>query len=131
VSEGIKKIISVNVLQSPGDILAGFEISHKKIKERNKLGFLKSPGKYLKFKFGRMVSSVFDFNISDIIVNTLQAAEYVIAEQSAQQADVAIHPDLVGVEWYEIYKVNDLIKRGEDAARAVIDDIKKLVEEKE
>ena len=78
-----------------------------------------------------MVSSVFDFNISDIIVNTLQAAEYVIAEQSAQQADVAIHPDLVGVEWYEIYKVNDLIKRGEDAARAVISDIKKLVEEKE
>ncbi|HBG62387.1 MAG: hypothetical protein A2Y03_08675 [Omnitrophica WOR_2 bacterium GWF2_38_59] len=131
VSEGIKKIISVNVLQSPGDILAGFETSQKKIKERNKIGFLKSPGKYLKFKLGRMVSSVFDFNISDIIVNTLQAAEYVIAEQSAQQADVAIHPDLVGVEWYEIYKVNDLIKRGEDAARAVISDIKKLVEEKE
>lgn len=130
VSEGIKKIISVNVLQSPGDILAGFEISQKKIKERNKVSFFKSPWKYIKHKLGRMASGVFDFNISDIIVNTLQAAEYVIAEQSAQHADVAIHPDLVGVEWYEIYKVNDLIKRGEDAARAVIKDIKKLVEEK-
>jgi hypothetical protein len=70
---------------------------------------------------------IFNPNISDIIIQTLQATEYVISEQNAQQADVLIHPDLVGVKWYQLDRVEELIKRGEEAARKLLPEIKKLI----
>ena len=60
---------------------------------------------------------------------SLQASEYLLSEQSARHADVVIHPDLSGINWFELYKVNDLIKRGEEAARAALPQIKQLVSE--
>ncbi|MBZ0099307.1 MAG: hypothetical protein K8F30_09495, partial [Taibaiella sp.] len=65
----------------------------------------------------------------DIIVRTLQACEYVIAEQSAQQADVVIHPELVGVHWHELNKVDQLLQAGEEAARKKLPEIKRMLEE--
>ena len=72
-------------------------------------------------------SRLFHPNISDIIVQTLQASEYLISEQRAQLSDVNIHPTLDGVEWYEVHKVNDLIQCGEEAARRCLSEIKDLV----
>jgi len=57
----------------------------------------------------------------------LQASEFVIAQQSAKQADVLIHPDLKGISWFEMYEVNQLIKRGEEAAIKALPAIKALV----
>ncbi|VAX37313.1 UPF0028 protein YchK [hydrothermal vent metagenome] len=126
---GIKKIIAVNVLQSPEDVCAGFEITQKELQKKLKLKFLQSPLKFLSFRFGRLLRKIFTPNISDIIVRTLQASEYVISQQSAKQADVTIHPDLVGINWFELYKVKELIKRGEEATRQALPEIRKLLEE--
>jgi predicted acylesterase/phospholipase RssA len=73
------------------------------------------------------MSKTFTPNIADIIVRTLQASEYMIAELSAKQADVLIHPDLRGINWFELYEVNELIKRGEEAAIKALPAIKALV----
>jgi hypothetical protein len=51
----------------------------------------------------------------------------VISEQNAQQADVVIHPDLVGIKWHQLDKVDELIKRGEKAASNRLQEIKKLI----
>lgn len=67
--------------------------------------------------------------IPDIIIRTLQASEYVIAEQSAQQADVVIHPELVGVNWHELDKVDQLLEAGVEAARQKLPEIKRMLEE--
>ncbi len=125
---GIKKIIAVNVLQSPDDVSAGFEISRHLEMEQEQLPFRKSPFQFLGFRILRTLLRPFRHNISDIIVRTLQASEYVLSEKSAQQADVLIHPDLVGFNWFELYKVDELIKRGEEAARKALPNIKKLIE---
>ncbi len=127
-SRGIKKIIAVNVLQSPEDVTAGVDIIESKIRAKESVPFVKKPISYVTFRIGRFFHRILSPNISDIIVRTLQACEYVIAEQSAQQADVLIHPDLVGINWFELYKVDDLIKAGEDATRAQLPEIRKLVE---
>lgn len=127
-SRGIKKIIAVNVLQSPDDTCEGFEMAKHAEQEQAKIPFAKAPYQYLTFRIGRALLAPLRHNISDIIVRTLQATEYLIAEQSAQQADVVIHPDLVGINWFELYKVTELIKRGEEAAREVLPEIRKLVE---
>ena len=127
-SRNIKKIIAVNVLQSPHDVSESFALEKDRELKEERLPFSKAPFRFLGFRVLRVLLGPFKHNISDIIVRTLQATEYVLAEQSAQQADVVIHPDLVGINWFELYKVDELIKRGEDAARKALPEIKKLIE---
>ncbi len=127
VQNGIKKIIAVNVLQSPEDVTKSFELHQKRIKEQAVIPFHKSPFKYVMFRISKLFLKVFRPNISDIIVFTLQSAEYVIAKQSEEQADVNIHPEAYDVNWYELYKVDALIKAGEDAARRALPQIRALI----
>jgi len=126
-AHGIKKIIGVNVLQSPEDVAQGFELMKKQLKEKEEIPFRKAPWHFVTFRIGRAFLKLFNPNITDIIIRTLQATEYVISEQNAQQTDVLIHPDLVGIKWYQIDKVDDLIRRGEEAARKHLSEIKKLM----
>jgi predicted acylesterase/phospholipase RssA/cellulose biosynthesis protein BcsQ len=126
VKRGIKKIIAVNVLQSPEDVCAGFEMARRAEAEEDQLPFRAAPLRFLRSRIGRFLLGPFRHTISDIIVRTLQASEYIIAEKSAQEADVLIHPDLVGINWFELYRVDDLVERGESAARQALAEIKKL-----
>jgi predicted acylesterase/phospholipase RssA/CRP-like cAMP-binding protein len=126
---GIKKIIAVNVLQSPEHVSQGFEQVKERLAQQASVSFWRSPGQYLGVRTHRLMNKIFSPNISDIIIQSLQATEYVIAEQSASQADVLIHPDLTGINWFELYRVEQLIKAGEDAARAQLAKIRQLVSE--
>lgn len=128
-SRGIRKIIAVNVLQSPEDVRAGVDILLREEKSKAAVPFVKNPFHYVGFWAGRLFKKSISPNISDIIVRTLQACEHVIAEQSAQQADVVIHPDLVGINWFELYKVDELLKAGENATRKQLAEIKRLIEQ--
>ncbi len=127
-SRRIKKIIAVNVLQSPHDTTESFAAAKDAELKLEQLSFHQAPFRFLQFRILRFLLDPFKHNISDIIVRTLQASEYVLAEQSAQQADVVIHPDLVGINWFELYKVEDLIRRGEEATYRAMPEIKKLIE---
>ncbi len=124
---GVKKIIAVNVLQSPEEVDWSQKREDEQIIKSYSLSFSKHPFKFLGFRLGRFFVKIFTPNIADIVVRTLQATEYLIAEQSAKQADVLIHPDLKGIYWFELYEVNELIKRGEDAALKALPAIKALV----
>lgn len=124
---GIKRIIAINVLQSPEQVSATYDMEKQQLAEQIAIPFLKNPFQFMSFRCGRIFSSIFTPNIADIIVRTLQASEFVISESSGQQADVVIHPDLVGINWFELSKVDQLIKAGEKATEAVLPEIKKLV----
>jgi len=124
---GVKKIIAVNVLQSPEEVDWSQKKEDEKLIKCFDIPFSKHPFKFIGFRLGRFMSNIFTPNIADIIVRTLQATEFVIAEQSAKQADVLIHPDLRGIQWFELYEVDQLIKRGEEAAQKALPAIKALV----
>jgi predicted acylesterase/phospholipase RssA/CRP-like cAMP-binding protein len=124
---GVKKIIAVNVLQSPEEVDWSQKKADEELARCFDLPFSQHPFKFIGFRLGRLLSNLFTPNIADIIVRTLQATEFVIAEQSAKQADVLIHPDLRGIQWFELYQVNELIKRGEEAAQKALPEIKALV----
>ena len=89
--------------------------------------FVRAPFKFLGHRFSRLMGRIFNPHIPDIIIRTLQAAEYVLAEQSAKQADVVIHPNLIGINWWELSKADELIKAGEEAARQHLAEIKQLL----
>jgi len=129
VSRGIRKIIAVNVLQSPADVTRGYEAHQSHLLVEEKIPFQKAPLRYLGVRSHRLLKKIFYPNISDIIIRSLQATEYVLAEQSAQQAHVVIHPDLAELNWFELYQVDKLIKSGEAAALAKLPEIKRLVSE--
>jgi len=129
VSRGIRKIIAVNVLQSPQDVTRGYEAYQDRLREEEKIPFRKDPWRYLGVRSHRLLKKIFYPNISDIIIRSLQATEYVLAEQSAQQAHVVIHPDLADLNWFELYQVDKLIKSGEAAALAKLPEIKRLISE--
>jgi len=124
---GVKKIIAVNVLQSPEEVDWAQKRDDENLVKYFAMPFSKHPFKFIGFRLGRYISNVLTPNIADIIVRTLQASEFLIAEQSAKQADVLIHPDLKGIGWFEMYEVNQLIKRGEEAAQKALPAIKALV----
>jgi len=124
---GVKKIIAVNVLQSPEEVDWAQKRQDEEFVKAQELPFAKHPFKYIGFRLGVLIAKPLTPNIADIIVRTLQASEFVIAEASAKQADVLIHPDLRGINWFELYEVNKLIKRGEEAAEKALPAIKALV----
>jgi NTE family protein len=126
---GIKKIIAVNVLQSPSHVAQGHQMDLKQRELTSKVKFWQDPMRYIGFRVGRFFTGLFIPNISDIIVRTLQASEYIIAEQSCRQANVVIHPNLVGINWFELYKVEELIRLGEEATMQQLPAIKELIKE--
>lgn len=128
VALGIEKIIAVNVLQSPQDCSKGFDIAKQKLDEKLSIPFYKYPLSYILIRLAKFLSWILNPSIPDIIVRTLQASEYVLAEQSGRQADVLIHPDLIGFDWFELNKVKELIHVGEKAAQEHLAQIKNLVE---
>lgn len=127
INGGVKKIIAVNVLQSPQEVSWGQNEYNERIKLQEKISFLQHPFQYLGFRFGKLMGRTFIPNIADILVRTLQASEYLLAEGSAKQADVVIHPDLKGISWFELYKVDKLVKCGQEAALKHLASIKSLV----
>lgn len=128
VKAGIKKIIAVNVLPSPEDIQEGYknykyslEKSAADIQKRN---FIIR----LFYKLRRILIRIFNPNILDIMVNSLQALEYIVAKEDFRQADVVINPIIPGTKWYEFFKTDSLIKKGEFAAEKALAQIRELVE---
>jgi len=128
-SLGVKKVIAVNVLQSPENVAATLELGRKEIQEKDERNASRGLNKFLGLRNFKKSRNVPKPTISDIIINTLQAAEYVIAKISAQTADVYIHPDLVGMQWYEFYRIKELIKVGEEAALKALPQLKAVIEE--
>ncbi len=125
---GIKKIIAVNVLQSPGDFQTIYEkfcADEQKALERR---FLSAPISYLGIRLRRLALRVFSPNISSILVRSFQASEYTLAEESAKAADVLIHPDLTEVNWLELYQVDRIIQKGREAAQRQLENIKNLLQ---
>jgi len=125
--QGINKVIAVNVLQSPEDVSRANELPREQVLKRRKL--LRPQKSVLGFITRNLrlnLKDAFSPNISDIIVKSLMASEYVISQSSAELADVLIHPDITGAQWYEFFKADLLIQKGESAARGVLKDIKNL-----
>ncbi len=125
-AEGINRIIAVNVLQSPAEVVRGIETRKTLMESQQRVPFHESPMGFLKYRLARGIQRHSKPTISNIMVRTLLATEYELAERSMQHVDIAIHPDLTGINWYELYRVDDLIARGVEAAEKALPDIRAL-----
>ena len=129
VSMGIKKIIAVDTLATPEDTVEGLRQLQARLEKERNIPFWRSPIKYLKFRIKRLIRKIFFPNIFDVIVNSFQAAESVLAQESCRQADVVIHPEVAGINWFEFFNVGMLIKNGEKETKKMLPQIKELIKE--
>ncbi|MBI3318351.1 MAG: patatin-like phospholipase family protein [Candidatus Omnitrophica bacterium] len=124
---GVHKVIAVNTLPSPEDIHRRYE----ELEEERRLQSAEIQAKgwlaRMEFAFRRWFRSSFERNIFDVIMHTMQAMEYELAEAQCAQADVVLHPTVPRVNWFEFYSVDQLIQRGQAEAEAHLPEIKKLV----
>jgi predicted acylesterase/phospholipase RssA/cellulose biosynthesis protein BcsQ len=130
VASDVKRIIAVNVLQTPEDVIKGYEKAQLEIQKASQVSFVHRPISYITTHLKFWMNRKFFPNISDIIVRTLEASESVIAQDSGKAADIVIHPDLSGLNWYELYQAEELIKRGEAAARKHLDVLRRIARHK-
>ncbi|HLD82734.1 MAG TPA: patatin-like phospholipase family protein [Candidatus Omnitrophota bacterium] len=129
VKLGIKKIIAVNVLPSPEDMAKSYAFNLKIEAEARRQAQKKWVIARIIQRIARRIHNLFFPNILDVIVNSMQTMEYVIAEAEAQRADVVLRPIAVGAEWFEFYKASLLIEKGEEEAKKSLVAIKSLVAE--
>jgi len=127
---GIQRIIAVNIMKSPDDIARDIAILHQEQEIFSKVSFSRSPIIFLRHKIFSFFQRLWAPSIFDIIVKSLHSVGYVLAEQSAEQADVLIHPDLTGIDWYELYKVDKLVDAGEKATNAKRQELLELMTRK-
>ena len=65
-------------------------------------------------------------NIFDVIVNSVQAGEYLLAEISCQDADIALRPIVPTVDWYEFYESEKIVKKGEEESLKCLSQFREL-----
>lgn len=70
---------------------------------------------------GRKVSNIFD-----VMINSAQASEYLLAQMAGQSADIVMHPALPAVEWYAFYEGARIVRRGEEEALKYLPQLKAL-----
>ncbi len=66
-------------------------------------------------------------HIFDFIFGSIETMQRQFIEQATLVADVIVHPNFANLHWLEFNKVEDFVKRGENATSAKLDEIKKLV----
>ncbi|MFH1655066.1 MAG: patatin-like phospholipase family protein [Candidatus Omnitrophota bacterium] len=66
-------------------------------------------------------------HIFDFIFGSIETMQQEFVRQAMKISDVVIHPHFEGLGWMEFEKVSEFIKRGEEATREKIEEIKSLV----
>ena len=126
---GVKKIIAVNVLSGPSDILQRRELMRQKATELEKELNAAGPIRRWLYKFKGKLKSRYAANIFNVLMNTIQFMEYSIASTATTEADVVIHPVVYDANWIEFYSAEKFIRVGEQKAREQLLEIQKLVEQ--
>ncbi len=124
---GAKRIIAVNVFPTTSEVTAHLE----QVKQRRaewdaqlaSRGFLV---RLLSHVRQEIVRSMYPL-VFDVIMRSMQAMEYKIAEVSCHDADLILRPTVPGAHWLEFNHPDRFIQRGEEEALRHLPAIKRLV----
>jgi len=129
VRMGTNKIIAVNPLPGPEDVIKRLGRTKRQAEENMKKSFMEAPANYIRCRILKFLERIFMPNIFDVMVNTILSMEYEMAEVACQQADIVIHPRIASANWYEFFNADELIRIGEREAERLLPKIKDLVKE--
>ncbi len=126
---GAKKIIAVNVLQSPEDHFHRLQIIQKKKERASEIIEHKNFFKRLFYENQKSFLNKQSANIFNVLMKTIQFMEYGMAEAASEQADITLRPVVTDAHWAEFFDHEKFIRCGEEETRKHIAAIRKLVKE--
>ncbi|MDD5044463.1 MAG: patatin-like phospholipase family protein [Candidatus Omnitrophica bacterium] len=125
VKNSVKKIIAVSVTPSREDILRQME----KAKAEGRVLAENVVRKRSLFGLKWYIKDLLKVTILDFIFGSIEIMQAEMIKKEAQFADIILHPDTSGMNWLEFYKVNELVRRGEEETRRQLDRIRQLLRE--
>lgn len=126
VKEGVKKIIAVNVLPGPQEILERNMYLKKAAQEEENIMHTGSFYTRSRVRLRKFLRKIFIPNIFDVIMSSMQSIEYMLAENSCKKADVVLHPVFADATSIDFHLVGNFIEEGEKETALYINEIKAL-----
>ncbi len=123
---GARHVIAVNVFPTTPELRAQRErvIRHREEREARlaRRSFPVRLYAWLRLELRRSMSPL----IFDVIMRSMQAMEYQIAEVSCQEADVTLRPTVPSSHWLEFFNPEKFIRRGEEATLQALPQLRRL-----
>ena len=123
---GATKVIAVNVLPGPRNIYERNMALKELAKEEKNVLRQGSLDEKICVYLTRFFRKIFTPNIFDVIMTSMQAMEYSIAEISCCKADISLHPVLSDATSTDFHLVKQFVKTGEEETLRYIDKIRAL-----
>ncbi|MFA5389559.1 MAG: patatin-like phospholipase family protein [Candidatus Omnitrophota bacterium] len=123
---GATKVIAVNVLPGPRNICERNMALKENEKEEENIMRHGSLDEKICVWMTRFFRKIFTPNIFDVIMTSMQAMEYSIAEINCCRADISLHPVLSDAASTDFHLVKRFVKTGEEEALRHIDKIRAL-----
>lgn len=124
---GATKVIAVNVLPGPSDIGKRNMALKELAKEEENILRHGSFDERLSVSLTRFLRKIFTPNIFDVIMTSMQAMEYSLAEISCSRATTCLYPVLSDATSIDFHLVKRFVKKGEEESLRHIEAIRKLV----
>lgn len=124
---GAKKVIAVNVLPGPKNIREKNRALKEIVKEEENMLRQGSLDEKIYVHITRFLGKVFAPNIFDVIMTSMQAMEYSIAEINCCRADISLHPVFSEATSIDFHLLKKFVKTGEEEALRYVEKIRELV----
>ena len=124
---GAKRIIAVNVFPTTPELTAHLEqVQRRRAEWDAQLASRSFPARLVARLRQEIVRSMSPL-VFDVIMRSMQAMEYQIAEVSCHDADLVLRPAVPGSHWLEFNHPEKFFQRGEEEALRHLPAIKRLV----
>jgi len=121
---GVRKIIAVNVLPAPKDLIERNELRRKAFHQ----GFQqRGYWQRIAMKTLDRVQRRYTSNIFNVLMNSIMFTEFEIARMEGSEADIFIHAAVPDAHWIEFFSAGKFIEEGVKKTREQLADIRQLL----
>ena len=121
---GVRKIIAVNVLPAPKDLIERNELRRKAFHQ----GFQqRGYWQRIVMKTLDRVQRRYTANIFNVLMNSIMFTEFEIARMEGSEADIFIHAAVPDAHWVEFFSADKFIDEGMKKTREQLADIRQLL----
>jgi len=123
---GAHRVIAVNVFPTTQELTSHLEeVQRHRAEHEAQLATRSFPVRLLSWLRQELIRSVSPL-VFDVIMRSMQAMEYQIAEVNCREADLTLRPTVPGSHWLEFFSPEKFIQRGEEVALQHLPEIKRL-----
>lgn len=121
---GVRKIIAVNVLPAPKDLIERNDLRRKAFHQNfQRMGYWKR----MLAKTIDRVQRRYTANIFNVLMNSIMFTEFEIARMEGSEADIFIHAAVPDAHWIEFFSADKFIGEGMKKTREQLADIRQLL----